>query len=392
MKTQIGFLLAGALATLSCSELKKELPAPVAPGVNVHTEAWIDPANPGFHGKQLLAAVPAWNDQSCQVCHGGDFRGGTAGVACFKCHDPYPHSVMFPKATGRHQGYLRAHYYTLSACQACHGATYTGSPDVAVSCEQSGCHVDASGNPKSPETCNTCHGTFSAPANLTGLPLLLSAAPPNGVAGDTSASSPAVGAHQKHLVSGATGKTVKCQECHVVPNSWSDPGHISRPTMIANKNTPMFVSSAVGTQVATVLFNDTLANLVTGNGSVVPHPAFDPTTTKCANTYCHGNWMLLKSSAPVAARGVYKDTATVMFGTSASPAWTGGSAEGQCYSCHGLAPGKYTPAGHTDYALSACSICHGDVTDGNGNILNRAKHMNGVIDLVNGFGGPRPMH
>jgi predicted CxxxxCH...CXXCH cytochrome family protein len=145
------------------------------------------------------------------------------------------------------------------------------------------------------------------------------------------------------------------------------------------------------TAVASVFFRDTLANLVTGNGSVAPHPAFDPGTTKCSNTYCHGNWLLRKTSASSIAQLVYKDTATVMVGASASPAWTAGSAEGQCYSCHGLGPDKYTPVGHEDYALSACAFCHGDVVDANGNILNRAKHMNGVIDLVSAFGGTRPM-
>jgi hypothetical protein len=390
MKKRDVILLAGALLALSCSELKNELPAPVAPGVKVHDASWSDPLNvplnSAFHGRQLQAAQPQWNDQSCRVCHGGDYAGGTSGVACYKCHAPYPHSVAFPVAAGRHRGYLRSTWFPLAACAECHGASYTGGPVVAISCEQSGCHVDAAGNPKSPETCNTCHGTFSAAANLTGLPLLLSAAPPGTVAGDTSAASPGVGAHQKHLLTGTTGKSVKCQECHVVPNKWNDPGHFPAATVTTSQHGPSGVSD-----VAVVLFKDTLANLVTGNGSVTPHPAFDPLTTKCANTYCHGNWLLRKSSAPSIAQGVYKDTATVMVGSSASPAWTAGSAEGQCYSCHGVAPNKYTPVGHEDYALSACSICHGDVVDASGKIFNRGKHMNGVIDLVGGFGGPRPM-
>jgi hypothetical protein len=172
MKNRLGILLAGALLALSCSELRKDLPSPVAPGVQVHDASWSAPPNSGFHGRQLQAAQPAWNDQSCRVCHGGDYAGGTSGVACFTCHAPYPHSVEFSLATGRHQGYIRSRNYPLVLCQQCHGASYTGGPVVAISCEQSGCHVDASGNAKSPETCNACHGTFSAPANLTGLPLL----------------------------------------------------------------------------------------------------------------------------------------------------------------------------------------------------------------------------
>jgi predicted CxxxxCH...CXXCH cytochrome family protein len=179
---------------------------------------------------------------------------------------------------------------------------------------------------------------------------------------------------------------VKCQECHTVPNKWTDPGHIPVLTVMSSQHGPSGLSD-----VGIVVFKDTLANLVTGNGSVAPHPAFDPGTAKCSNTYCHGSWLLRKSSAPSIAQLVYKDSATVMVGAAASPAWTAGSAEGQCYSCHGIAPDKYTPVGHEDYALSACSICHGDVVDGGGKILNRAKHMNGVIDLVSGFGGVRPM-
>ena len=390
MEKRLGILLAGALLALSCSELRKDLPSPVAPGVKVHDASWSDPLNvplnSGFHGRQLQAAQPAWNDQSCRACHGGDYSGGTSGVACYTCHAPYPHLVAFNPATGRHRGYVLSRNFPLVSCQECHGASYTGGAVVAISCEQSGCHVDAAGNAKSPETCNTCHGTFSAPANLTGLPLLLSAAPPGSVSGDTSVASPGVGAHQKHLVTGTTGKSVKCQECHTVPNKWNDPGHISTPTVVAQHSPGALLS-------ATVLFKDTLANLVTGNGSVVPHPAFDPGTLKCANTYCHGNWLLRKSSAPSIAQGVYEDTATVMVGAKASPAWTAGSAEGRCYSCHGVAPDKFTPVGHiSDYQLESCYLCHGDVTDGNGNILNRGKHMNGVIDLVSGFGGPRPMH
>ena len=370
MKTSFGIILAGALFALSCSKLTDELPAPVAPGVNVHDASWSSPSDAGFHGRQLGAAQPAWNDQTCRTCHGGDYRGGTAGVACFKCHDPYPHSVMFPRP-GRHVGYMISKGFPLVSCQGCHGQGYTGGPVVAISCEQSGCHVDASGNPKSPETCNTCHGTFSAPVSLTGLALINSAAPPRDVDGDTTISSPGVGAHQKHLFTGTTGRSVKCVECHVIPASVSSPGHLNAASI--------------------AVFNDTLANLVTGNGSVVPHPSFDENTMKCANTYCHGNWVLLKSSAPSIAQQVYLDTATVMVGARTSPVWTAGSAEGQCWSCHGTGPNTPTPAGHQVYETTACYLCHGDVVDASGNISNRAKHMNGVIDLVSTFGGPRQM-
>jgi len=383
MKTPIGMILAGSLLAFSCSQLKNDIPAPVAPGVRVHDAAWVDSlhagADAGFHGQVLKAMSPAWNDQSCRNCHGGTYMGGTAGVACFSCHPPYPHAVAFP-ASGRHRGYMKANNFPFTQCRQCHGTSYSGGAVVGptLSCEQAGCHVDAAGNLKSPESCNTCHGVFSAAANLqqtNPAAYLLSAAPPADVAGDTVTTAPGVGAHQKHLATGTTGRTVKCQECHVVPQSVFDPGHL-----------PGF-----GNPPVVVHFNDTLANLVTGGGAYVPHPSFDPATAKCSGTYCHGSWLLTKASASSVQQGVFADTATVMVGANASPAWTDGAAAGKCWSCHGSGASVPTPQGHMVYAVTACSLCHGDVTDGNGNILNRSKHMNGVIDLVSAFGGSRPM-
>jgi len=381
MKTPIGMILAGSLLAFSCSKLTDTLPGPVAPGFTVHSAAWIDSlhvaSDPGFHGQVLKAMTPAWNDQSCRNCHGGTYTGGTAGVACFSCHQPYPHAVAFP-ASGRHRAYMKANNYPFQQCQKCHGVDFAGGTVVGatLSCEQSGCHADAAGNPKSPESCNTCHGVFSAAANLQQVnpaAYLLSAAPPADVAGDTATSAPGVGAHQKHLATGTTGRTVKCQECHVVPQSVFDTGHLPGPATVV------------------VMFRDTLANLVTGGGAYTPHPSFDPVTAKCSGTYCHGNWLLTKASASSVQQQVFADTATVMVGAKASPAWTDGAAAGKCWSCHGTGPNVPTPQGHMVYEITACSLCHGDVTDGNGNILNRAKHMNGVIDLVSAFGGSRPM-
>ncbi|HXX64012.1 MAG TPA: CxxxxCH/CxxCH domain-containing protein [Bacteroidota bacterium] len=373
MKGPICVAILGALLFASCSELKTNLPAPVAPGIQVHPAVWgTTPADPGFHGRALSQTQPAWNDANCRVCHGGNYAGGTSGISCFKCHPAYPHAVTFAGPAG-HQGYLMTTLFQLPSCQTCHGSSFTGGTITTVSCESSGCHADASGVGKPPTTCNTCHGVFRAAASLTGSALLLSAAPPRDVAGDSASSAPGVGAHQKHLVTGTTGNSVKCQECHTVPNAYNDPGHIGIPP----------------TQV--VAFNDTLARLITGDGSLIPAPSFNPATVTCANVYCHGNWRLTKASAPTIAQAVFADTATIMVGANESPVWTGGAAQAQCFSCHGVAPNKYTPIGHQDFDLTACYLCHGDVVDQNGNISNRAKHINGMIDLVSQFGGPRPM-
>jgi hypothetical protein len=369
MKTKIVFACAGALLAASCSELKTDLPLPVSSAVTVHDPGWVTAADANFHGRFLK--TKAWDDAACQTCHGANFAGGTSGVQCFTCHPAFPHSAAFPG--GRHTNYMRAHNDPLVECRGCHGATYTGGPIADVTCQRAGCHADASGNLKSPESCNTCHGNFRASASLTGLAYLLSAAPPKSVAGDTSTTTSAVGAHQKHLVTGTTGNAVRCQECHTVPASVNSAGHI-------------------GPLPADVVFNDTLANHVSGDGTVRPAPAY--TAPTCANTYCHGNWKLRKATAvravppPIDPTLFYTDS--VMVGAKAAPSWNANASAGQCYSCHGGSPGNYVPAGHyviTD--LGGCQGCHGDVTDNTGKILNKAKHINGWVDLIDTYGGPR---
>jgi len=356
MTQRILIVLMTALLALSCSELKTDLPAPVTTGVKVHEAGWAEKTAPNFHGRTLETID--WDDTACRTCHASDYSGGSSGVSCYSCHPPYPHSVQFARAGGRHTNYMRAMNYPLAQCQTCHGVTYTGGAILTVSCEGSGCHADASGNPKSPESCNTCHGNFPAPANLTGLAYLLSSAPPKSVVGDTATTIAGVGAHRAHLVSGTLGKTVKCQECHTVPAGVNDAGHL-------------------GALPAEVAFNDTLARLVTARGTITP--AYNPANTRCSNTYCHGTWTIRKAAAPAGNEAIYTDS--VMAGATATPSWVAGTSDAQCYSCHGLAPVRSTPAGHLDFALTACWACHGDVIDPSGVILNRSKHINGWVDL-----------
>ncbi len=71
------------LAYQGCAELDKSLVAPQsAPGV--HPAGWADSTNVNFHGAYI--AKTNWNLKTCKTCHGGDFKGGTAGVSCFTCH------------------------------------------------------------------------------------------------------------------------------------------------------------------------------------------------------------------------------------------------------------------------------------------------------------------
>lgn len=323
-----------------------------------HNAGWLDVSTANSHGKYLKARN--WAVAECAACHGANFTSVLNGVTCYTCHASFPHPDNFETASG-HPVYLYTNGYPLDQCKVCHGASYTGGPIVNVSCTQSGCHVDASGAPKSPEACNTCHGTFSAAAND-----FLSAAPPKSVLGDTATTSRGVGAHQRHLRTGILGKPLKCQECHTVPAQLTSPGHIgSAPP-------------------AEVVFNDTLAQLVTAGGTFIPHPAYNTTTQKCNNTYCHGNWVARRSGAPADHQYAYVDTVgvvdPVMTGANYSPLWTGGGSEAQCGSCHALPPQGHI--GFGVFQVTVCGGCHTGVVDGNGKIIDRTKHINGKIDAL----------
>jgi len=313
-----------------------------------HKTGWTGTVPASSHGGYL--AQKNWKLSECAGCHGSDFAGGTSRVSCLACHASYPHVKNFQDAGG-HQFYLYQHGYPLAQCKTCHGATYDGGTVVNVSCMAAGCHVDAGGQKKSPESCNSCHGQFRAVASDR-----ISAAPPKGVLGDSVFTSAHVGAHREHLVSGTLGKDVRCVECHAVPAQLTIPGHID-------------------TQLpAEVAFNDTLARLVTAAGAYQPSPSYIPATQQCSNTYCHGNWRATKASAPASYQYAYADS--VMVGAKYAPTWTAGGGGAACASCHAL-----PPTGHIPFPLTSCTNCHQGVVNGAGEIIDKTKHINGKINI-----------
>jgi predicted CxxxxCH...CXXCH cytochrome family protein len=354
---RIASLLAGVagvtLLIQSCAELKENVPAPTSGGGIVHEEGWNDVTSPIFHGRYLKAQQPPWNDQECIRCHAQSYDGGVSQVSCFTCHPSYPHAAQFPQ--GLHTLYLRGNMYPLDDCKLCHGADYNGGQIVEAGCMEVKCHEDANEAQKSPEACNTCHGVFRAAASD-----FLSSSPPKAVAGETDSTFPGVGAHQPHLATGDLGKKVQCQECHTVPMVWNAPGHIDGPP-------------------AEVVFNDTLANLTTANGSYTPvNLNYSAATSECSNTYCHGNWVADRASSP--NQFGYADS--VIVGNNALPVWTSGADGAECGSCHSL-----PPTGHIAASLSGCAGCHPTVVNSAGEIIDTSKHINGRINV---FGAERP--
>lgn len=384
-----------------CSKLQKELPQPTSPTA-VHSTGWNDTASSNFHGLYLksrnwkkddcvqchasdfsggtsntscygchqsyphkagildktsqfyhgyLLKLIDWNSSSCQKCHGYDYNGGRSEVACYQCHNSYPHKSGW-KQTGNslfHGVYLKNNNWNLQSCQNCHGSNYDGGSITDKGCMSSGCHIDEAQNKKSPEACNTCHGKFNSPANL-----IISWAPPRGIDGSTDSTHRSVGAHQMHLSTGKIGNSLKCNECHNVPVQVFSTGHL-------DSNLP-----------AEVVMNDTLARLITGNGSLVPNPAYDNVSLRCSNTYCHGNWKLRRANST--NQFGYADS--IMVGANYSPLWNGGASEAVCGSCHGL-----PPTGHIASNINACTNCHTGVVNNAGQIIDKTKHINGKINV-----------
>ncbi|WP_242394218.1 CxxxxCH/CxxCH domain c-type cytochrome [Anaeromyxobacter oryzisoli] len=168
--------------------------------------------------------------------------------------------------------------------------------------------------------CTGCHGGKD---NQTG-------APPFDRNG--SATSPAVGAHTKHVQFG-----VACNSCHVVPDSANTPGHIEG-------------------KPARVVFG----GLATANGAT---PSYDPATMTCSSTYCHG--------------------ATLNGGKETTQTWDGQILQG-CQSCHGYPPGGGHP---TD---SNCVGCHPTTVNTDNSLKAGGTHLNGTIDVGSGGGAVHP--
>ncbi|RME27768.1 MAG: CxxxxCH/CxxCH domain-containing protein, partial [Deltaproteobacteria bacterium] len=100
------------------------------------------------------------------------------------------------------------------------------------------------------QNCSSCHGSEE------------SFAPPEGVRGQTATTDIAVGAHQTHLKAGHVRGPVECSECHVVPASIEQQGHIDQlPAEV------------------------TFGELATNGGA---SPSWERQSATCSGVYCHG--------------------------------------------------------------------------------------------------------
>lgn len=221
----------------------------------------------------------------------------TSEAACGSCHGlppPAPH----PQS---------------ERCSICHGAVV----DAARNFVAPALHVNGTVEFSSPSKCNDCHGNGNNPA------------PPLDVSGSADVTHLGVGAHQVHLTGGTSGRPLACDECHIVPGSVLDPGHID--------GLPAEVQ---------------LTGAATSGGR---EPVWIHASATCSNTWCHGPDSNASSSSPK-----WNETTTI-----------------GCTSCHGNPPAAPHPQ------MTDCSLCHGaviapdDIT-----IASRAHHVDGQIDVA----------
>lgn len=142
----IGFIAA-------CSELVEDIPS--VPEVNTHGEGVFNDSSENFHPLTIANSSNGMFD--CQECHAADFSGGVTGVGCntTNCHPGigvHVDGIIDPANENFHGNYIRENNWDMLQCQPCHGENYAGG-FVSPTCND--CHTYVSG----PENCTTCHGS-----------------------------------------------------------------------------------------------------------------------------------------------------------------------------------------------------------------------------------------
>jgi predicted CxxxxCH...CXXCH cytochrome family protein len=259
--------------------------------------------------------VPSYDDKnaytcSSTYCHRDADPKWTAPrsseEACGTCHGLPPAVVVVNASTGATRPHPQA-----KNCDACHPNVIRDGDKWTF--KDPSKHVNGVAEVDMP--CNACHGN---PNND---------APPKDLAGNLERTAIGVGAHQEHLAGGKFSRAVECNECHIVPASVEDPGHLD--------DTPFAELTFSGVAVA---FSSPAA--------------WDRGSETCAGSWCHG---------PKLAASV-------------SPKWTSTAGLG-CTDCHGYPP----PAPHPQ--MSRCSLCHTKTVGAdNVTIADRTLHVNGTVD------------
>lgn len=318
-------------------------PVPAALRASGHLDGSVDVR---FSGLAAQNPNAAWNGQTCNntQCHGASSPQWTStGTAtCGSCHGnppPAPHPQIqncslchgeVVDASGRivnktlhvnGQVEVKTGHptgFVNPASENFHGLAIRAAGWSMAECRD--CHGQSyAGGPGSDVSCLPCHSKTPEDCSVCH-GSANNPAPPRDLDKHTATALRSVGAHQAHLTGGYFGGPVACSECHIVPVRYDDPGHLDPETKVV------------------------FGSLAKTGGKT---PVWDGLT--CSNTHCHG---------------------------ASAPRWTAvGVGEAICGDCHGIPP----PAPHPP--VLACHLCHERVVDAGYNIINKALHMNGRMEL-----------
>lgn len=236
-----------------------------------------------------------------------------------------------------HGAVLRASVWDFDACGECHGAPDDPSGGASgIACTT--CHTEGATG------CSTCHGVVASEG-----------APGPALDGRIEAASRGVGAHRIHMIGRLLAPSAQCEDCHVVPANWDDPGHIFTE------------SGAIDEAPAEVILGEAAGrSLEDLEERRTAEPSYDADTGTCSNVYCHA--------------------ATVGDTTYSAPVWTELSDEPECDTCHGFPPGGTHPEGTV---AADCNQCHplliGTQTGPSTlDLLDETLHIDGRLALGNG--------
>ncbi len=300
----------------------------------MHPDDWPIPGSEYSHVDKIAES----GILGCKSCHGdnnkpNDYFGGSSGVSCYQCHDGGPSGHPNFKAwissdsADYHGGIFWENGWDFSYCQKCHGDDFTGGV-VDFSC--SNCHTSGVGS------CTNCHGDRATSF----------AYPPKDIFNNTDSTLISIGAHRAHMESEIAD--VRCEECHKVPGYFLDEGHLGADN------------------IAEVEFG------VVATDSSTLSLTWTRSQASCENVYCHGSFSFAKSESSSS----WAYTEEFITGNDSLVIWTG-TEELNCTSCHDLPPNGHLGS----YTQIECYSCHGSMIDSNGNIIDKAKHVNGQINL-----------
>ena len=260
------------------------------------------PAEVDFEQLTKLSDAPEpYYEATSQTCRNTYCHGGTSGTwthprsssgACGSCHG-LPPAWPHPQSEN---------------CSTCHGEVIAADGSWVAP----HLHVNQKLEVADP-SCNSCHGSEA------------NAAPPRALNGSAERDEPGVGAHQAHLIS-SLGRSLDCSECHRVPETPAEPGHLD------------------GSGVDVMLTG--VAQGESGD------PTYDVESGTCAQTWCHG----------------------VGDAQQLSPEWSHVGPL-SCTDCHGMPPAAPHPQ------VDNCGLCHAPVAGMDPSELLTSRHVDGVVDV-----------